>query len=115
MKKLNELNWILVPVTHAQTLHNLIATNKFTSTHLGQDAWKSLLRNSYLQQGCHKEGFNAFINDQKVRIGIVAGKNCYDSGSSLVGFGSTTRVSSGNYEGDNYRGRIVSFGYVLVQ
>ena len=115
MKKQDELNWILVPVTPAQTLHNLIAANKFTSTHLGRDTWKSLLRNSGLQQGCHKEGFNAFINDQKVRIGIVAGTNCYATGSSLIGFGSTTGVNSGNYEGNIYQGRIVSFGYILVQ
>ena len=116
MKKQSETNWILVPVAPAQTLHSLIAGN--TNTHLGRDTWKSLLDDSDLQSGCEREGFNAFINNQKVRIGMVAGTSCCASGSSFIGFGSTTRVASGNYKGSYVYGsvrKIYSFGYILAQ
>ena len=117
MSKHTEMNWILVPVAPARSLHSLIASNVFTSTHVGRDKWKSLLSNSYLQSGCEKEGFNAYIQNQKVRIGMVAGIGCLALDSSLIGFGTTTFVSSGNYKSGFFHGnkRLTSFGYILVQ
>lgn len=118
MKKQNEMNWVLVPMAPAQSLQSVIASNNFTSTHLGRGKWKTLLNNSYLQRGCEREGVNAFINAQKVRIGMVAGKSCKSQGSSMIGFGTTTYVTAGNFKSSSFsmsnRG-LHSFGYILVQ
>ena len=117
MRKQSKMNWIVLPVAPAQSLHSLIAGPKVISTNLGRSTWESLLSNSSLQRGCEREGFNSFINNQKVRIGMVAGTSCTASGSSVIGFGSTTRVASGNYRvGYSYGGKeLYSFGYILVK
>ena len=107
-----EMNWILVPVAPAQSLHSLITSNVFTRTHVGRNKWKTLMSNTYLQSGCEKEGFNAYIQNQKVRIGLVAGSGCLALDSSLIGFGTTTSVTSGNYKSSSFNGnkRMTSFG-----
>ncbi|XP_068747037.1 uncharacterized protein [Montipora capricornis] len=117
MRKNSEMNWIMVPLPPRQSLHRIINGKKVIHTHLGQNEWKSLLSNSYLQGGCEREGINVFINDQKVRIGMVAGRSCIQRDASVIGFGTTTSVVCGNYYPSLVGGSTTSrsFGYILVQ
>ncbi|XP_015754329.1 PREDICTED: E3 ubiquitin-protein ligase TRIM71-like [Acropora digitifera] len=106
MKSNNQISWIMVPLIPAQSLRSLLASNKVTNTHLGQDKWKSLLSNSYLVNGCQREGLNVFINNQRVRIGMVAAKSCAQPGGNMLGFGSTASVVCGNYHSCSSHGII---------
>ncbi|XP_067034587.1 uncharacterized skeletal organic matrix protein 5-like isoform X2 [Acropora muricata] len=117
MRSNNQISWIMVPLIPAQSLRSLLASNKVTNTHVGQDKWKSLLSNSYLVNGCQREGLNVFINNQRVRIGMVAAKSCAQPGGNMLGFGSTASVVCGNYHSSSSHGNIRrrAFGYILIQ
>ena len=52
-------NFIVVD-KQANSLYSLIADEKYRSTSLGRDTWKTLLGSqASLQKNCNKEGFNA--------------------------------------------------------
>ena len=114
-----ELHWILVPGRHEQSLHSMIANKWYIGRHtsLDRETWISLMKNSSLEIGCLKQGFNPSMGEQRVRIGMVAGRNCNTPRPSMIGFGSTGNYTCGNFKGDNVSGmkHMSSFGYILVQ
>ncbi|KAL9980366.1 hypothetical protein ACROYT_G008941 [Oculina patagonica] len=113
-----ETHWIMVQLAHAQKLHSLIADGGHRPASLRQEKWLSLMTNSFLGLACSEEGFNAKMNTQKVRIGMIAGKRCHSpEPASLIGFGPTGNYSCGNFKGDDVSGmkHVPSFGYILVQ
>jgi len=126
MKTGNTRRWLRVP-QKASSLYSLIADNRYRSTRLGRNAWKTLIPGSSLQRNCNKEGFNVYNHDHAMaRIGIISNQenNCA-SPDSRIGFGTAGHYcgqdknnSAGNEarcSADNGNKSIKSFGYILAQ
>ena len=118
----------LVISKNGASLYSLIADDRYRSTSLGRDKWKTLIGSeASLQYNCNKEGFNA-VSDRKqcskARIGII-GNNQNDcvSCNSRIGFGTggdpDNTNSCGNEAvikgGDNGEKHIKTMGYILVK
>ena len=137
MKVNGTTNWIVMSYK-ASSLFNMIAGGYFTATTVGKNAWKSLIKDSYLQDYCNQEGFNIVTKNKfykyriaynNVRIGLVANnQNDCESCDSCIGFGTSVHgcdgdvrnTSCGNImtyyctklENNKYT---AAFGYILVQ
>ena len=94
MKVKNELNFISIRYK-ASSLYNVIADGSYRATSIGRNKWLSLVKDSSIQPGCQREGFNVFEDNpessrykNRVRIGII-GNNQDDclSPDSFFGFG----------------------------
>lgn len=126
MKTGSETRWLTLRQT-ANSLHSLIADGKYKPTHIGREAWKSLIKGSSLQRNCNLEGFNVNpIRQTRARIGIVSNQeNDCRSPDSRIGFGTNgnwcgqnDRNSAGNEArcaGDNGSKSIMTFGYIFAQ
>ena len=113
MKRNSEVKWAKIRLAK-DSLYSLFATDQTRGTRLYQDGWKSLLSNSWLENRCRREGFNA-RNQQtgtKVRLGIIKNEklNCKGA-TSWFGFGGHDR-SCGNFANGNVD--IRPFGYILI-
>ena len=112
---------------HANSLYSLIADNRYRSTSLGRNMWKTLIGSqASLQSFCNKEGFNVVsVNplQSKARIGIISNQeNECNSCDSRIGFGTgglhDNSNSCGNeatYSPDNGEKHIKTMGYILVK
>ena len=107
----------------ASSLYSLIADGKYRPTHLGRYKWKSLIYGSSLQRNCNREGFNAYHEDARARLGLIANENndC-NSPDSFIGLGTHRinhgRNSAGNfatYSPDNGDKDLKVMGYILVR
>jgi hypothetical protein len=134
MKVNGATKWILIG-HQASSLFNVIAGGNFIATTIEKNAWKSLVKDSYLQKNCNQQGFNidngniydAFASN-KVRIGLVANnQNDCKSCNSCIGFGTSVRGCHGDVR-NSACGNIMAFcpdpknnkdtaafGYILVQ
>ena len=120
------VNFIIIN-KQADSLHSLIADEKYRATSLGRNMWKTLIGSeASLQHNCNKEGFNAVgarDDRSKARIGIL-GNNEDDCSSpnSRIGFGTGGDPDDYNTCGneaellpDNGEKHIKAIGYILVQ
>lgn len=126
MKVGNETKFIAVP-NNASSLHSLIADDKYRSTSMGRQTWKSLIGSqASLQPNCATEGFNVVGPKDispRARIGIIANdQNDCDTPDSRIGFGTGGAHDDSNtcgnvalYGGDNGDRHIKAMGYILVQ
>ena len=119
------IRWLKVP-KKANSLYNLIADGRYRATHLGRNAWKSLLKGASLQRNCNKEGFNAYHRGARARIGIISNQeNDCNSPDSRIAFGGeggycgqNNNHSVGNEakcHPDNGDRSTAAFGYILAQ
>ena len=126
MKIGHQVNSIVIN-KQANSLHSLIADEKYLSTSLGRHTWKKLIgQQASLQRNCNLEGFNPPLVggvDNRVRIGIISNEqnNCYTP-DSRIGFGTGGYPRDGNTCGnaafsypDNGNKNIKAMGYILVQ
>ena len=126
MKVGSVTNFVMIN-TAAPSLHSLIADGAYRNvTHLGRDAWKSLLPDPSLQVHCNVEGFNVQEPSASfwpvARIGIVGNneENC-DSPDSRIGFGTaghpraaiTCGIAAG-YGADNGDRYVEAMGYIFI-
>ena len=97
----------------ADSLYSLIADGKFRPTSLVRNTWKSLLGSKgNLQANCNREGFNAYCESPKTRIGILGNnENDCNTCDSFIGFGTNGLGNSGPC-GDRHNKVI---GYILIQ
>ena len=59
--KIGEQFKFIVINKQADSLHSLIADERYRNTSLGRDEWKKLIGSeASLQKNCNMEGFNAF-------------------------------------------------------
>ncbi|CAB4001209.1 Hypothetical predicted protein, partial [Paramuricea clavata] len=104
MKVNGTTKWIVMNY-QASSLFKMIASGHFTATTVGKNGWKSLIKDSYLQDYCDQEGFNIVTKNKfwdykfaynNVRIGLVANnqKDC-ESCDSCIGF-ETARIEEKN-------------------
>ena len=123
----NQSAKFLVIRKNGASLYSLIADDRYRSTSLGRDKWKTLIGSeASLQTNCSKEGFNAMDDRHdysKARIGIIGNdqNNCFSS-DSRIGFGTggypddtNTCGNVAKYAGDNGDKRIKTMGYILVR
>jgi len=112
---------------HANSLYSLIADNRYRSTSLGRNKWKTLIGSqASLQSFCNKEGFNVVSVNQrqsKARIGIISNqeKDC-NTCDSRIGFGtgglhddSNSCGNQATHSPDNGNKHIKTMGYILVK
>lgn len=111
----------------ASSLYSVIHDNVYRPTHLGRNAWKTLIRGSSLQRNCNREGFNTRQGDASMaRIGIISNQeNDCHSPDSRIGFGTgghwchQNKLNSAGNEArchpDNGDKSIKSFGYIFAQ
>jgi hypothetical protein len=91
MKVNNSVQFI--PISYSSnSLYDILAGEKFHSTVISRNTWKSLIAGSLLQANCGRQGFNVAAEDKhhaRVRIGIL-GNNEYrcHSADSFIGFGA---------------------------
>ena len=131
MRVNGKTNWVSFDYK-ASSLYSVIKDGTFKSTNLGNEAWRSLIDGSALQENCNREGFNVVAKHNfstvhiKIRIGLEANNenHCYSSDSS-IGFGMLVRgcykdvrsTTCGNIAavciGQNKD--TATFGYILVQ
>jgi hypothetical protein len=100
MKVNGATKWILID-HQASSLFNVIAGGNFIATTVEKNAWKSLVKDSYLQNNCNQQGFNIVTKNKfyqykfayNVRIGIVANnENDCESCDSCIGFGTSVHA-----------------------
>ncbi|XP_046863631.1 uncharacterized protein LOC124457416 isoform X2 [Xenia sp. Carnegie-2017] len=108
----------------AESLYDLIADGKYRKTDLSRSQWLTLVKNSFLQQYCDKEGFNVVGEDSnaaRVKLGIL-GNNENDciSTNSFVGFGGSYGckicgvISCGNFYAWNDDKQVRAMGYIFI-
>jgi len=125
MKTGHTTKWLKIP-QKASSLYSLIADNKYRSTRLGRDQWKSLIPDSSLQRKCNEEGFNVYNRGARARIGIIGNdaNNC-NSPNSRIGVGTAgdycwqnNYYSAGNEarcNSDNGDKSITSWAFIFAQ
>ena len=97
----------------ADSLYSLIADGQYRATSLSRDMWKTLIGpQSPLQHNCNKEGFNAYTQSAKARIGIVSNNenNCQTC-DSFIGFGTGWPPDNGPCGDRNTK----VMGYILIK
>ena len=107
----------------ASSLYSLIADGKYRQTHLGRYKWKSLISGSSLQRYCNREGFNAYNEYARVRLGLIANQeNDCNTPDSFIGLGTYRHGNMGNSAGnvashspDNGDKNLKVMGYILVR
>jgi hypothetical protein len=134
MKVNGATKWIALNYT-TNSLHSVIKDGTFKKTTVGEEAWKSLINGSSLQENCNEEGFNIRMNYMfsrrrymNIRIGLVANnQNDCDTYNSCIGFGTSVRgcwvdVRSTTCGAANMANCVqlnnkntAAFGYILVK
>ena len=106
----------------ASSLYSLIADGSYRQTHLGRNKWKSLISGSSLQLNCNREGFNAYAQYVRVRLGLIANQeNDCNTPDSFIGLGGTWYGNAaGNAAApccspDNGGKNLKAMGYILVR
>ena len=107
----------------ASSLYSLIADGRYRPTRLGRYKWKSLISGSSLQRYCNREGFNAYHEYARVRLGLIANQeNDCNSPDSFIGLGTHRinhgRNAAGNFamhSSDNGDKDLKVMGYILVR
>ena len=123
--------WVHLPVSGTSLL-SIFRPNRYISTNLGRNSWRSLVPDSSMQKHCNREGINVSYGDGQniiVRIGIT-GNNENDclSQDSSIGAGilhrtdycgkSLKQISSGNVAGcitDNGDKALPAYSYLLIK
>ncbi|CAH3016626.1 unnamed protein product [Porites evermanni] len=112
---------------HANSLYSLIADNRYRSTSLGRNMWKTLIGSqASLQSFCNKKGFNVVgwsYQQSKARIGIISNnQNDCSTCDSRIGFGtgglhddSNSCGNEATHSPDNGDKHIKTMGYILVK
>ena len=127
MKIHGEENINFLVINHAaNSLHSLIADEKYRPTSLGRDRWKTLIGpRASLQQNCNKEGFNVkciWDDHSKAIIGFVGNnQNQCKSCDSRIGFGTGGKPFDSNTCGNVAKGAsdigdqyIEAMGYIFI-
>ena len=106
----------------ASSLYSLIRDGNYRQTHLGRNKWKSLISGSSLQRYCNREGFNAYHEYARARLGLIANEqNDCGSPDSFIGLGThriNQRNAAGNFamhSADNGDKDLKVMGYILVR
>jgi hypothetical protein len=107
-------------------LRSLFAADEYVPVYLGRERWLGAIPDAHLQENCNREGVNAGVELNKVRLGIIANDqdDCFTPESKL-GVGSSFSCQScgscgglaGPAAGSNDAGCTVvqSFATVLVR
>ena len=113
--------WMMLDYA-ASSLYSVIADGQYTKTFFGRDLWKSLVKVSYLQPNCNREGFNIQTKAINARLGLITNNehDC-DSCDSWIGFGLYYRCKTKFFTCGNQApcyGHVVNtpaFGFIFVQ
>jgi len=117
--------WVWMDLA-ADDLLSLFASGEYVPVYLGRERWLGAIPDAQIQDNCNREGVNAGVEQNRVRLGIVGNDEAdCDSPESKLGVGSSYSCQScgpcgglaGPAAGSNDDGCTVveSFATVLVR